>query len=162
MTQNSEVNKKYPDAKQFRTRPLANVEELEALFSGVLATGSYNWSSGTEGIPDMRNTSTPFSSPYAESFVRLLEEDETMQTIQNQHILNTIHQLNQSNKEQTVDKKQKKRKTNEDCEEMSRIISALEKSDDRGPSVKDCTEILIKLLHFEDPHYFVATNALCK
>ncbi|TXG60320.1 hypothetical protein EZV62_014893 [Acer yangbiense] len=155
--------KKYPDAKQFRTRHIANVEELEALFSEVLATGSYNWSYGTEGIPDMRNTSTPFSSPYAESFVRLLKEDETMPTMPK----STHSEYNSSAEpiqyeEQTVDKKQKKRKVNEDREEVSRIISASEKSDDRGPSVKECREILMKLLHFEDPLYFVATNALCK
>ncbi|KAK4847530.1 hypothetical protein QYF36_002989 [Acer negundo] len=156
-------NQKYLYDKQFHTRPLANVEELEALFSGVLATVSYNWSSGTEGILDMRNTSTPFSSPYAKSFVRLLEEYETMSTMPK----STHSEYNSSTEpiqyeEQTVDKKQKKRKANEDCEEVSRIISVLEKSDDRGPSVKDCREILMKPLRFEDPLYFIATNALCK
>ncbi|RVW96101.1 L10-interacting MYB domain-containing protein [Vitis vinifera] len=34
-----EYLQKYPEAKQFRFKPLANVEELEALFGGVLATG---------------------------------------------------------------------------------------------------------------------------
>ncbi|KAL6326393.1 hypothetical protein AAG906_008255 [Vitis piasezkii] len=34
-----EYLQKYPKAKQFRFKPLANVEELEALFGGVLATG---------------------------------------------------------------------------------------------------------------------------
>ncbi|TXG53831.1 hypothetical protein EZV62_019087 [Acer yangbiense] len=115
---------------------------------GVLATGSYNWSSGMEGIPNMGNTSTPFSSPYVESFVRLLEEDDTMQTMPK-----TTHSEYNSSAQPIQYK---------DREEVSRIISALKKRDDRGPTMKDCREILMKLLHFEDPLYFVASDALCK
>ncbi|KAK4838132.1 hypothetical protein QYF36_011279 [Acer negundo] len=111
----------------------------------------------------VRNTSTPFSSPYAKRFVRLSKEDETMQTMRKI----THSKYNSSAQpiqfeEQTFDKKQKETKANEDREEVSRIISALEKSDDRGPTVKDCREILIKLLYFKDPLYFLAINALCK
>ncbi|KAL6350080.1 hypothetical protein AAG906_004015 [Vitis piasezkii] len=40
-----EYLQKYLEAKQFCFKPLANVEELEALFGGVLAIGSKNWSS---------------------------------------------------------------------------------------------------------------------
>ncbi|KAH9733273.1 DDE Tnp4 domain-containing protein [Citrus sinensis] len=56
-----EYLKKYPEAKQFRNKPLANAEELEALFSGAVATGAYNWSSGMEGIPEMGNLSSMLS-----------------------------------------------------------------------------------------------------
>lgn len=35
----------YSEARQFHFTLLANAEELEILFGGVLATGSKNWSS---------------------------------------------------------------------------------------------------------------------
>ena len=35
------IEQKYPEAKQFRNKPLANAEELEAWFSGSVATGTY-------------------------------------------------------------------------------------------------------------------------
>ncbi|KAK2649347.1 hypothetical protein Ddye_016836 [Dipteronia dyeriana] len=37
-----EYIKKYPDAKQFRNRPLPNHADFKALFSGVTATGVDN------------------------------------------------------------------------------------------------------------------------
>ncbi|KAK3200612.1 hypothetical protein Dsin_024027, partial [Dipteronia sinensis] len=103
---------KYPDAKQFRTKPLVNVEELETLFLGVLATWSCNWSYGMEGIPYMRNTSTSFSLPYAESFVRLLEKDETLPKTTHSKYNSSAQPIQYG--EQIVDKKQKKSKANED------------------------------------------------
>ena len=39
------VKYKYPKAKPFHFKPLANMEELKALFGEELATGSKNWSS---------------------------------------------------------------------------------------------------------------------
>ncbi|KAK2663442.1 hypothetical protein Ddye_002016 [Dipteronia dyeriana] len=93
------LQEKYPDAKQFRTRPLANFEELETLFS----------------------------------------DDE-----------------------QPTEKKQKKRKIDETREEICKIVSVLEKSDNNGPSMADCFSILKRFLNYKDPLYFIATNALCK
>ena len=45
---------------------------------------------------------------------------------------------------------------------MDRIINALEKSDDRGQSIKDCVLILKRILNYKNPLYFVASKALCR
>ncbi|RVW79985.1 hypothetical protein CK203_047442 [Vitis vinifera] len=68
-------NSKYPEAKQFRFKPLANVEELEALFGGVLATGSKNWSSGGVIASEAEESSTHSTSMPSETSISL-EEDE--------------------------------------------------------------------------------------
>ncbi|KAK3230043.1 hypothetical protein Dsin_001924 [Dipteronia sinensis] len=140
-----------PDAKQFRYKPLPHCEELEQLFDGVLATGIENLSSGMEEIPEIGSTSSTCStSTHSTSFVRQMEENEETN-------------LNKSNEceDHPKGKKQKRRKLDQTYEEVCKIIEVLEK--DRGPSMDgDCMEILRRLLTYEDPQYFVATNALCK
>ncbi|KAK3205327.1 hypothetical protein Dsin_019373 [Dipteronia sinensis] len=143
-------NLNHPDAKQFRYKPLPHCEELEQLFDGVLATGIENLSSGMEEIPEIGSTSSTDSiSTHSTSFVRQMEENEETN-------------LNKSNEceDHPKGKKQKRRKFDQTHEEVCKIIEVLEK--DRGPSVDDCMKILRRLLTYEDPQYFVATNALCK
>ncbi|KAL5819438.1 hypothetical protein ACOSQ4_023280 [Xanthoceras sorbifolium] len=87
-----------------------SAEGLERLcWECVFATGSHNWISGMKGIPKIDNTTSTSSSPmYCDSY------------------------------EQHTQKKQKKRKVDETCEEISKIVSVLEKSNSNGPSVRDC------------------------
>ncbi|KAK3229122.1 hypothetical protein Dsin_001003 [Dipteronia sinensis] len=106
-----EYLKTYPEAKQFRQKPLANFEELESLFSGVSATWAHNWSSGMQGIPEMGNTLTDFaSSMYGGSYVRLLEEYDNTQT-PNSDVNFEEHPI--QTEEQPI--KQKKRKVDGNC-----------------------------------------------
>ncbi|RVX05813.1 hypothetical protein CK203_023807 [Vitis vinifera] len=72
-----EYLQKYPEAKQFRFKPLANMEELEALFGGVLATGSKNWSSGGVIASGAEESSTHSTSMPSETSISL-EEDENL------------------------------------------------------------------------------------
>ncbi|KAL5752766.1 hypothetical protein ACOSQ2_023273 [Xanthoceras sorbifolium] len=44
----------------------------------------------------------------------------------------------------------------------SYIVSVLEKSNSNGPSVTDCFLISKRFFNFEDPLYFIVTNALYK
>nr|CAN74706.1 hypothetical protein VITISV_036360 [Vitis vinifera] len=67
----------YPEAKQFYFKPLANVEELEALFGGVLATRSKNWSSGGVIASGAEESSTHSTSMPSETSISL-EEDEDL------------------------------------------------------------------------------------
>ncbi|TXG67103.1 hypothetical protein EZV62_008378 [Acer yangbiense] len=103
-----------------------------------------------EEIPEIGSTSSTYStSTHSTSFVRQMEENEDAN-------------LNKSNEceDRPKEKKQKRRKLDQTHEEVCKIVEVLEK--DRGPSMDDCMEILHRLLTYEDPQYFVATNALCK
>ncbi|KAK2653622.1 hypothetical protein Ddye_013478 [Dipteronia dyeriana] len=154
-------SQKYPDAKQFRTKPLANFEELETLFSGVSATGTHNWSSGMEGISQMGKTTTAFSPAICcDNYVRLTEEDENIPSNPNPEHPSLNHPIQDD--EQPTEKKQKKRKVDETREEICKIVSVLEKSDNNGPSMTDCFSMLKRFLNYKDPLYFIATSALCK
>ncbi|KAL5754737.1 hypothetical protein ACOSP7_022957 [Xanthoceras sorbifolium] len=119
-------------------------EGLERLcWECVSVTGSHNWISGMKRIPKIGNTTSTSSSPmYCDSYVRLLDEDENMSN--------------------TLRRNKKKRKVDETCEEISKIVSVLEKSNSNGPSVTDCFLISKRFLNFEDPLYFIVTNALYK
>ncbi|RVX22137.1 hypothetical protein CK203_001004 [Vitis vinifera] len=139
-------NQKYPEAKQFRFKPLANVEELEALFGGVLATGSKNWSSGGVIASGAEESSTHSTSMPSETSISL-EEDEDLPR-------------NTNDEAEGSKKKQKKGKKEQTQEEMNRIVNVLENFE--GPSVKECMKILKRLLTYEDPLYYVAINAFCK
>ncbi|XP_034700866.1 L10-interacting MYB domain-containing protein-like isoform X2 [Vitis riparia] len=141
-----EYLQKYPEAKQFRFKPLANMEELEALFGGVLAIGSKNWSSGGVIASGVEESSTHSTSMASETSISL-EEDENLPR-------NTNDEVEGSKK------KQKKGKKEQNQEEMNRIINVLENFE--GPSVKECMKILKKLLTYEDPLYYVAINGFCK
>ena len=111
-----------------------------------------------QGIPKMGNTSTDFaSSMYGGSYVRLLDENDNIPT-PNSDVNFEEHPI--QNEEQP--KKQKKRKVDGNRQDVDKIINALEKSDDRGPSVKDCVLILKRILNYKNPLYFVASKALCK
>ncbi|RVW44383.1 hypothetical protein CK203_071012 [Vitis vinifera] len=141
-----EYLQKYPEAKQFRFKPLANMEELEALFGGVLATGSKNWSSGGVIASGAEESSTHSTSMPSETSISL-EEDENLPR-------------NTNDEAEGSKKKQKKGKKEQNQEEMNRIINVLENFE--GPSVKECMKILKKLLTYEDPLYYVAINGFCK
>ncbi|RVW13271.1 L10-interacting MYB domain-containing protein [Vitis vinifera] len=141
-----EYLQKYPEAKQFRFKPLANVEELEALFEGVLATGSKNWSSGGVMAYGAEESSTHSTSMPSETSISL-EEDEDLPR-------------NTNDEAEGSKKKQKKGKKEQTQEEMNRIVNVLENFE--GPTVKECMKILKRLLTYEDPLYYVAINAFCK
>ncbi|KDO40112.1 hypothetical protein CISIN_1g041555mg, partial [Citrus sinensis] len=122
-----EYLKKYPEAKQFRDRPLANAEELEALFLGAVATGAYNWSSGMEGIPEIKN----ISSMLFETPINLEDDDCEARTPNSCTIVDEPlpHDM------QRCKKKQKKSKSNETCEDINKLVVVLEKTNDKGPSI---------------------------
>ncbi|WJZ86773.1 hypothetical protein VitviT2T_006199 [Vitis vinifera] len=141
-----EYLQKYPEAKQFRFKPLANVEELEALFGGVLATRSKNWSSGGVIASGAEESSTHSTSMPSETSVSL-EEDEDLPR-------------NTNDETEGSKKKQKKGKKEQTQEEMYRIVNVLENFE--GSTVKECMKILKRLLTYEDPLYYVAINAFCK
>ncbi|KAH9669600.1 L10-interacting MYB domain-containing protein [Citrus sinensis] len=148
-----EYLKKYPEAKQFRNKPLANAEELVALFSGAVATGAYNWSSGMEGIPEMGN----LSSMLSETPINVEDNDCEVKTPDS--YTNVDEPL--SDDMQRCKKKQKKSKSDETREDINKLVAVLEKTDDKGPSITQCMPILRKLLTYDNPMYYVATNALC-
>ena len=111
-----------------------------------------------QGIPEMGNTSTDFaSSMFGGSYVRLLDENDNIPT-PNSDVNFEEHPV--QNEEQP--KKQKKRKVDGNRQDVDRIINALKKSDDRGPSVKDCVLILKRILNYKNPLFFVASKALCR
>ncbi|KAL6337741.1 hypothetical protein AAG906_037335 [Vitis piasezkii] len=68
-------NFKYPKAKQFHFKPLANVEELDALFGGVLAIGSKNWSFGRVIASRAEESSTHSTSMSSETLISLKEDE---------------------------------------------------------------------------------------
>ena len=122
------------------------MEELEALFGGVLATGSKNWSSGGVIASGAEESSTHSTSMPSETSISL-EEDEDLPR-------------NTNDEAEGSKKKQKKGKKEQTQEEMNRIMNVLENFE--GPSVKECMKILKRLLTYEDPLYYVAINAFCK
>ncbi|XP_024043374.1 L10-interacting MYB domain-containing protein-like [Citrus clementina] len=122
-----EYLKKYPEAKQFRNKPLANAEELEALFSGAVATGAYNWSSGMEGIPEMGN----LSSMLSETPINVEDNDCEVKTPDS--YTNVDEPL--PDDMQRCKKKQKKSKSDETREDINKLVAVLEKTDDKGPSI---------------------------
>ncbi|KAL9440906.1 hypothetical protein AB3S75_019560 [Citrus x aurantiifolia] len=71
-----EYVKKYPKARQFRYKPLANAEELETLFSGVLAAGSNTWSSGMDNLAEAGNLSSIFETPMPNETSIKVEDDD--------------------------------------------------------------------------------------
>ena len=122
------------------------MEELEALFGGVLATGSKNWSSGGVIASGAEESSTHSTSMPSETSISL-EEDEDLPR-------------NTNDEAEGSKKKQKKGKKEQTQEEMNRIVNVLENFE--GPTVKECMKILKRLLTYEDPLYYVAINAFCK
>ena len=122
------------------------MEELEALFGGVLATGSKNWSSGGVIASGAEESSTHSTSMPSETSISL-EEDEDLPR-------------NTNDETEGSKKKQKKGKKEQTQEEMYRIVNVLENFE--GPTVKECMKILKRLLTYEDPLYYVAINAFCK
>ncbi|KAL6335780.1 hypothetical protein AAG906_039543 [Vitis piasezkii] len=68
---------KYPEAKQFRFKPLANVKELEALFGRVLATRSKHWSTRGVIAYGAEESSTHSTSMPNKTLISL-EEDENL------------------------------------------------------------------------------------
>ncbi|RVW37635.1 hypothetical protein CK203_097944 [Vitis vinifera] len=139
-------NSKYSKAKQFRFKPLANMEELKALFGGVLATRSKNWSSGGVMSSGPEESSTHSTSMPSETSISL-EEDENLPRSTNDEVEGSKKKQKKGNKDQTQ-------------EEMNRIMNVLENFE--GPSIKECMKILNRLLTYEDPLYYVAINAFCK
>ncbi|KAJ9697390.1 hypothetical protein PVL29_009281 [Vitis rotundifolia] len=137
---------KYPKAKQFYFKPLANVEELEALFGGVLATGSKNWSFGGVIVSGVEESSTHSTSMPSKTSISL-EEDENLPR-------------NTNDEAEGSKKTQKKGKKEQTQEEMNRIMNMLENFE--GPSIKECMKILKRLLTYEDSLYYVAINAFFK
>ncbi|KAK2645399.1 hypothetical protein Ddye_020594 [Dipteronia dyeriana] len=122
-----------------------------------------------EGIPEMGKTTSAFSPEICcDSYVRLTEEDENIPSNPNpehpslNHPIQDDEQPTKKSIEQPTEKKQKKRKIDETREEICKIVSVLEKSDNNGPSMADCFSILKRFLNYKDPLYFIATNALCK
>ncbi|KAJ9692959.1 hypothetical protein PVL29_011881 [Vitis rotundifolia] len=127
-----EYLQKYPEAKQFCFKPLANMEELGALFGGVLVTGSKNWSFGGVIAFQAEESSTHSTSMPSETLISLEEYEDLPRN---------------TNDEKTQ-------------EEMNRIMNVLENFE--GPSVKECMKILKRLLTYKDPLYYVKINAFCK
>ncbi|KAK3231832.1 hypothetical protein Dsin_003713 [Dipteronia sinensis] len=122
-----------------------------------------------EGIPEIGYTTAAFSPPiYCDSHVRLMEEDENIPKNPNPEHTSLNYPIQDDEQpteqpiEQPTEKKQKKRKFDETREEICKIVSVLEKSDNNGPSMVDCFSILKRFLNYKDPLYFIATNALCK
>ena len=71
------IKQKYLEAKQFLFKPLANVEELEALFGRVLATRSKNQRFGGVIAFGVEESSTHSTSLPNETLINL-EEDENL------------------------------------------------------------------------------------
>ncbi|KAL5827692.1 hypothetical protein ACOSQ3_019536 [Xanthoceras sorbifolium] len=143
-----EYLKHYPEAKKFCHKPLANVEELEVLFGGVLVAATNN-----------SNSSVHSTSVSSKRLIKL-ENDCSVPT---PHPKSPNFDYLILNEEQSREESEKRRKLDEiTFEEVIRFRSVLEKREDRGPCVKECMAILRKLLTFEDPIYFVAVNAFCK
>ncbi|KAK2635631.1 hypothetical protein Ddye_030423 [Dipteronia dyeriana] len=144
-----EYLKNYPEARKFHHRPLANVKELEVLFGGVFVTG----------LPEIGNTSSVHSTSATSKRMIKLENGCSVPT---PHSKSPNFDYPNVDEEESDEESEKRRKIDETTsEEVGRIMSELEKRD-RGPSVKECMDILRKLLTFEDPLYFVAANAFCK
>ena len=122
------------------------MEELEALFGGVLATGFKNWSSGGVIASGAEKSSTHSTSMPSETLISL-EGDKDLPR-------------NTNDEAESSKKKQKKGKKEQTQEEMNRIMNVLENFE--GPSVKECIKILKRFLTYEDPLYYVAINAFCK
>ncbi|XP_034686267.1 L10-interacting MYB domain-containing protein-like isoform X1 [Vitis riparia] len=142
-----EYLQKYPEAKQFRYRPLANAEELEALFGGVLAIGAKNGSSeGMDNTSSTHSTSMPCEIPIS------LEEDDNLQR--------KLHWEQTADDEVRVPHRKRKRKLDQIEAKVNSITYAWENLE--GPSVQECMKILRQLFTFENPLYFVAANAFCK
>lgn len=116
------------------------MEELEALFGGVLATGSKNWSSGGVMAYGAEESSTHSTSMPSETSISL-EEDEDLPR-------------NTNDEAEGSKKKQKKGKKEQTQEEMNRIMNVMENFE--GPSMKECMKILKRLLTYEDPLYYLA------
>ena len=122
------------------------MEELKALFGGVLATRSKNWSSGGVMSSGPEESSTHSTSMPSETSISL-EEDENLPRSTNDEVEGSKKKQKKGNKDQTQ-------------EEMNRIMNVLENFE--GPSIKECMKILNRLLTYEDPLYYVAINAFCK
>ena len=122
------------------------MEELEALFGGVLATGSKNWSY-KEVITSRAEKSLTHSTSMPSETSISLEEDENFPR-------NTNDEVEGSKKKQ---KKWNKKQTQE---EINRIMNVLENFE--GPLIKECMKILKRLLTYEDPLYYVAINVFYK
>ena len=122
------------------------MEELEALFGGVLATGSKNWSYEEVITSRAKKSLTHSTSMPSETSISL-EEDENFPR-------NTNDEVEGSKKKQ---KKWNKKQTQE---EINRIMNVLENFE--GPLIKECMKILKRLLTYENPLYYVAINVFYK
>ncbi|KAK3204988.1 hypothetical protein Dsin_019034 [Dipteronia sinensis] len=120
--------KTYPEAKQFLQKPLANFEELDSLFSGVSTIRAHNWISRMQWIPEWATRQLVL---HRQCMVEvMLGYWRKMIPTPNSDVNFEEHSI--QNEKQP--KKQKKRKVDGNRQDVDRIINALEKSDDRGPS----------------------------
>ena len=145
----------HPEAKIFRTRPLAFSDEMGILFGGTQATGEETWTPSFGSFLEDLNIHMPSSQPD----IGNTQNDVQQETFEE----NGMEELmtNVRRKRPCPSKSKRDVRNGKFDENLERLVNVLEQESKHGTTMEECIAILKQMPNIQERSrlYFFATRA---